>query len=40
MKVVECVGLSKNYSSVRAIDSLNIQLEGGRIIGLLGPNCC
>ena len=40
MKVVECVGLSKNYSSVRAIDSLNIQLEGGRIIGLLGPNGC
>ncbi len=40
MRVVECVGLSKNYSSVRAIDSLNIQLEGGRIIGLLGPNGC
>ena len=30
--------LSKSYDSTRAIDNLSLQLESGRIVGLLGPN--
>lgn len=40
MKVVECKGLRKQYGSKVAIESLDITLESGKIIGLLGPNGC
>lgn len=41
MYVVECKGLRKRYGKGKlAIENLNIQLESGRIIGLLGPNGC
>lgn len=37
----ECKNLSKSYggnSSVRALNEVNLQIESGKIIGLLGPN--
>lgn len=40
MKVIECKGLSKCYGSKTAIENLDIDLEDGKIIGLLGPNGC
>lgn len=37
-KLVEITGLTKNYGGLKALDDVNISLESGRIIGLLGPN--
>ncbi len=34
----ECVNLSKSFGSVRALENVNIQLQPGRVVGLLGPN--
>ena len=34
----ECVSLSKSFGSVRALENVNIQLQPGRVVGLLGPN--
>lgn len=36
--LLECKDLTKKYGSKVAINHLNLQLESGRIIGLLGPN--
>lgn len=33
-------GLTKTYGRTTAIDSLDLELDGGRIIGLLGENGC
>lgn len=38
MNVLECRNLTKNYGSHTALDSINLNLESGRIVGLLGPN--
>ncbi len=38
MSVLECRGLTKQYGRVLALDSVSFTLEGGRIVGLLGPN--
>ena len=39
--VLECRGLSKSYVKGRPIiNSLNISLPAGKIVGLLGPNGC
>ena len=41
MNVIECKGLRKQYGKGKvAIEDLNIELESGKIIGLLGPNGC
>ena len=37
-EILRCENLSKNYGNVRALDDVTITLEGGRIVGLLGPN--
>ena len=34
----ECVSLSKSFGSVRALENVNIQLQPGHVVGLLGPN--
>lgn len=36
--VVECRGLSKKYSSFSALNRVDLKLERGKIIGLVGPN--
>jgi len=38
MAILECRGLSKNYGSKHALNSVAIIVEPGRIVGLLGPN--
>ncbi len=36
--VVECRGLSKKYKGTLALKQVDLQLERGKIIGLVGPN--
>lgn len=36
--LLECKGITKNYPSKTALNFLNLTVERGRIIGLLGPN--
>lgn len=36
--ILECQGLSKKYGAFSALKNLNLTLEHGQIIGLLGPN--
>ena len=36
--IVECENLSKGYGRVKALDNLNLKIESGKIVGLLGPN--
>lgn len=36
--VLKATNLSKRYSGTLALDSLNLELPQGKIIGLLGPN--
>lgn len=38
MSLLECNALSKYYNQVLALNQVNLSLEPGRIIGLLGPN--
>lgn len=38
MPIMSCVGLSKNYGSLAALKSISLDIESGRVIGLLGPN--
>lgn len=37
-RIVECKNLCKDYGNVLALNQVNLSLESGRIIGLLGPN--
>jgi len=36
--LLECRNITKNYGNVTALSNVNINIEGGRIVGLLGPN--
>ena len=36
--IVQCMGLTKNYGSKIALNQIYLNLERGKIIGLLGPN--
>ena len=37
--LVECLGLTKCYANgVPAVANLNLKIEKGHIVGLLGPN--
>lgn len=38
MIMLECRGLVKKYQSLVALDHIDLSLESGRIVGLLGPN--
>ncbi len=38
MNLMECKGLSKRFGGVQALDNINLSIEPGHIIGLLGPN--
>lgn len=36
--IIECHNLSKDYGNKLALNQVNLSLESGRIVGLLGPN--
>lgn len=38
MSVLECRNLTKKYGNLTALDNINLTLEPGRIVGLVGPN--
>jgi ABC-2 type transport system ATP-binding protein len=38
MSCIEARGLRKTYGSTIALDSINLRVEEGRILGLIGPN--
>ena len=38
METMLCEGLSKKYGKKTALNRINLKLEEGRIIGLVGPN--
>ena len=38
MAILECNSLSKNYSGKAALKAVDVSIEPGRIVGLLGPN--
>ena len=38
MSILECKALTKNYGAKSALDTVDLTIEPGRIVGLLGPN--
>lgn len=38
MPILECRALSKCYGKVQALESVDLRIEPGRVVGLLGPN--
>ena len=38
MSMLECSALTKNYGGVQALRNVDLTLESGRIVGLVGPN--
>lgn len=38
MAILECKSLSMSYGSKKALDNIDLKIEPGRVIGLLGPN--
>ncbi len=38
MSILQCKNLSKRYGSTEALKSIDLELEAGKIVGLLGPN--
>lgn len=38
MPILTCENLTKHYGTVAALQDVNLNIEPGRIVGLLGPN--
>ena len=38
MSILVCNNLTKRYGHVQALENVNLSIEPGRIVGLLGPN--
>ena len=38
MAILTCKGLSKRFGGTQALDQVDLSIESGRIVGLLGPN--
>ena len=38
MNILECKALTKNFGARTALDTVDLAIEPGRIVGLLGPN--
>ena len=36
--LLQCMNLTKNYGQVTALDHVDLTIESGKLIGLLGPN--
>lgn len=37
-EILRCAGLTKRYSSVLALNKIDLTVERGKIVGILGPN--
>lgn len=37
-ELLRCEYLTKRFGSVTALNNVNLSIESGRIVGLLGPN--
>ena len=37
-ELVRCLALTRNFGPILALDRVDLVLEPGKIIGLLGPN--
>lgn len=37
-EILRCENLTKDYGGFRALNGINLSLESGKIVGLLGPN--
>ena len=37
-ELVKCTNLSRSFGEIKALNDVNLSLQSGRIIGLLGPN--
>ncbi|MFP3845402.1 ABC transporter ATP-binding protein [Priestia filamentosa] len=35
---IKCTGITKNFGNFKALDNINLEIQGGEIFGLLGPN--
>lgn len=38
MNILECKALTKRYGGKSALEGVELSIEPGRIVGLLGPN--
>ena len=38
MSILECNALTKYYGGVQALTNVDLTIESGRIVGLVGPN--
>ena len=38
MNILECKALTKRYGGKSALEGVDLAIEPGRIVGLLGPN--
>ena len=38
MPILECRALNKSYGKIKALDNVDLSIEPGRVVGLLGPN--
>ncbi len=36
--IVEIKDLSKNYFNKKALDNINLSIQSGKVVGVLGPN--
>ncbi len=38
MEILKCAALSKSYGKTEALSAVNLSVQPGRVVGLLGPN--
>ena len=38
MSLLECVGLTKNWGALTAVDKVDISVEAGEVVAVIGPN--
>jgi branched-chain amino acid transport system ATP-binding protein len=38
MSLLQCTGLGKRFAGLQAVDSIDLSIEKGEIVGLIGPN--
>ena len=38
MSILQAVAVAKSYSGRRVVDGVNLEVQGGEVVGLLGPN--